>query len=143
MKLILIVLVALALGACCCFGDQLVDGPELTLKASALWNETTPPIGSEGSVDLYVMSEDAVEWTVIELDIAYPMEIETGALVDTFRFDYEVPISGEKVRFRYELDLTVAGVIYTAADYPDELSCESGVWWWYFGGRVHCSEEKR
>ena len=143
MKLVLIVLAALALGACCCFGDQLTDGPEIALEASALWNETTPPIGSEASVDLYIMPEGAVEWTVIELDVPYPIDTGTGALVDTFRFDYEIPITGERVTFRYELDLIVAGVTYKAADYPDALSCESGVWWWYFGGRIHCSEEER
>jgi hypothetical protein len=143
MKLVLIVLAALALGACCCFGDQLTDGPEIVLTASALWNEATPPIGSSATVDLYVMPEGAGEWTVIQFDAPYPIDPGTGALVDTFRFDYEVPLSGEKVTYRYELDLTVAGVLYAAADYPAELSCESGVWWWYFGGRIHCSELER
>lgn len=143
MKVVLIVLAALVLAACCCFGDQLTDGPEIALEASALWNETTPPLGSAATVDLFVMPEGAVEWTVIELAVPYPTDPATGALVDTFRFDYAVPTTGERVTFRYELDLVVAGVTYGAADYPAALSCESGVWWWYFGGRVRCSEEER
>lgn len=142
MKLILVVLVALMVGACCSFGGELVDGPEIELKAAARWAGEIPPAGSSATVDFYVLAESVGSWNLIAPDLTYPVDA-AGVLVDTFRLDYEVPINGEHVTYRYELDLTVAGVTYLAADYPDALTCESGVWWWYFAGRLFCSEGAR
>jgi len=135
-------LIVLALGACCVIGGPLPDGPELELRVSALWNEERPPIGSTASVDFYVMLEDTGSWEPLALDEPYPIETATGALVDTFGFDVEVPLDGSKVAYRYEVELTVDGETYSPADYPS-LSCESGVWWWYFRGRIDCSERER
>lgn len=144
MKLVLISLLALSLGACCCFGGELVDGPELDLKAAARWAGEIPPVGSSATVDFYVMAEGVGNWTLVEggSDLPYPVD-GAGALLDTFRFPYEVPATGEHVTYRYELDLTVGGTTYTAEDYPDALICESGVWWWCFAGRLLCSEGPR
>jgi hypothetical protein len=143
MKCCLIVLVALSLGACCCFGGELGDGREIYLEASARWAGEVPPIGSSATVDFYVMVEGVGNWlpAVDGTDVPYPVD-GTGALVDTFKFPYGVPASGERVTYRYELDLTVGGTTYTAADYPS-LACESGEWWWYFAGRLYCSESPR
>lgn len=139
MKLIAVVMVLLALGACCIFGGQLTDGPEIELLVSATWGGEVPPVGSTASVDFYVLAEGIGTWNPIQLDVPYPEE--AGVLVDTFRFEYEVPTSGARVTYRYEVDLTVAGVTYTAEAFP-ELACESGEWWWYFGGAIWCEERK-
>lgn len=142
MKLTLIVLVALSLGACCCLGGELLDGPEIELKAAARWAGEIPPAGSSATVTFYVLAENVGSWNLVEADVLYPVDA-AGVLVDTLRFDYEVPLDGEHVTYRSELDLTVAGVTYTAEDYPDALACESGAWWWYFAGRLFCSEGAR
>lgn len=141
MKVLFVSVLALFLGACCVFGGMLTDGPEINLKASALWNEQTPPPGSTATVTFYVLAEGVGSWNLVQSDVPYP-EI-AGVLVDTFRFPYEVPLTGERVTYRYEMDLTVGGITYAAGDYPDVLTCESGEWWWYFGGRLRCSEEER
>lgn len=142
MKLTLIVLVALSLGACCCFGGELLNGPEIELKAAARWAGEIPPEGSSATVDFYVLAENVGSWNLIEPDVPYPVDA-AGVLLDTFRFEYAVPLDGAHVTYRYELDLSVAGVTYTAEDYPDALACESGAWWWYFAGRLYCSEGGR
>jgi len=137
-------LLVLALGACCVIGGPISDGPEIDLCVSALWNGETPPAGSSALVDFYVMSESVGNWTLVDngLDVPYPADA-AGVLIDTFRFPYEIPTTGEKVTYRYEADLTVAGETYTAADYPDVLICESGEWWWFFAGAIFCSERER
>lgn len=140
-KTCLVAVLVVVLSSCCVLGGQLVDGPEIELKAVALWGGTTPPPGSSATVDFYVMSETMGMWNLIWEDVPYPEE--GGVLVDTLRRDYDVPLDGGKVTYRYEMDLTVGGVTYTAEDYPVDLTCESGVWWWYFAGGLSCSESPR
>ena len=140
MKLVAAVIMVMALGACCLLGGQLADGPEISLWSVALWGGAIPPEGSTAMVDLYVMVEPTGTWSVLELDVPYP-EV-AGVLVDTFWYEYEVPLTGERVTYRYGIDLTVAGTTYTAQDHP-ELACESEEWWWYFGGSVLCGERER
>lgn len=141
MKVLVATLVVVLLGACCVIGGPLPDGPEIELKVAARWNEQTPPTGSSAIVDFYVMLEGTGNWTILLLDVPYPED--GGVLLDTMRLDYEVPLNGDHVTYRYEIDLTVGGVIYTAADYPEDLACESGKWWWHFGGKIYCSEGPR
>lgn len=141
MKVLLVTAVLLVSGACCVIGGPLTDGPEIELRVSALWNEATPPPGSSATVDFYVLAEGESDWTVLELDVPYPNL--AGVLVDTFRYNYDVPITGERVTYRYEVDMIVGGVTYRALEYPEALVCEGGTWWWYFGGRVLCSETGR
>ena len=142
MKLSVCVLLVLVLGACCAIGGPISDGPEIDLFVSALWNGETPPAGSSATVDFYVLAESVGSWNLIALDLTYPVDA-AGVLVDTFRYPYEIPTTGEKVTYRYEVDLSVGGELYTAADYPSALTCESGVWWWFFAGAIFCSERER
>ena len=55
--------------------------------------------------------------------------------MDTFWFPFAVPLNGAKVTYRYELDLSVGGEVYSFA-------CESGMWWWYAAGEIHCRERE-
>lgn len=141
-KLSIGVLIVLALGACAVIGGPIQDGPEIELRVSALWNGTTPPEGSTAMVDFYVMEQGTGAWTPVELAVPYPIATPAGVLVDTFRYESEVPTTGERVTYRYEIALTVGGETYSPADYP-ALACESAVWWWYFAGSVVCSERER
>lgn len=140
MKTIVCVFVVMALSACCLIGGQLTDGPELDLRVSAKWGSETPPEGSSATVDFYVMDQAVGSWTELEFDVPYPLVV--GVMVDTFVYQWQVPLTGEHVATRYEVDLTVAGVTYTAAEYP-QLACESGEWWWIFAGKVYCEERER
>ena len=142
MKLSICVLIVVALGACCVSGGPVQDGPEIELSVSALWNGTTPPEGSSAMVDFYVMEQGTGAWTPLELAVPYPVATPAGVLVDTFRYESELPMSGAKVAYRYEVALTVDGETYSPADYP-ALTCESSVWWWYVAGSIICSERER
>lgn len=141
MKMVACVVALMALGACCLLGGE-IDGPELDLRVAARWNNEIPPSASSATVTFYVMDQNVGQWVIIDggSDVPYPMTAD--AMVDTFVYEWFVPLTGEHVTTRYEVDLTVAGVTYTALEYP-ELACESGVWWWLFGGRVFCEERER
>lgn len=143
MKLILAALAVLVIGAGCVSGGPLADGPEIDLCVAATWNGEPPPAGSTALVDFYVMEEGVGHWALVALDVPYPDD--AGVLVDTFCYPYDVPTTGARVTYRYEVDLTVNDVTYRADDYPDELICESGVWWWWspFAGAIFCSERDR
>ena len=133
MKVCLVALAALALSACCLFGGQLTDGPEIDLGVTATWAGETPPPGSVATVSFYVMAESVGSWTLVQAGVPYPQD--AGALVDTFWYAYEVPTTGEKVTYRYEVGLVVGGEVYN-------FVCESAVWWWYAAGEVQCSERE-
>jgi len=141
-RFILTTLALLMCGACCVIGGPLEDGPELSLCVSATWGGATPPIGSTAAVDIYSMIEGTGQWTPVVLDEPYPIVVATGALVDTFCFDWQVPENGDRMTYRYEVELTIGDQTYSPADYP-ELVCESGEWWWLFAGRIRCSERER
>lgn len=139
MKLTVAVMMVMALSACCLIGGQ-IDRPELDLRVAAKWGGEILPAGSSATVDFYQMDEAVGIWNVLELDVLYPEE--GGAPVDTFAYEWQVPLTGEHVTYRYEVDVTVGGVTYTAEEYP-ELACESGEWWWIFAGSVFCEERER
>lgn len=133
MKLCLVVLMALALSACCVLGGQM-GSVGIDLGVAARWDGALPPPGSVATVDFYTMVEGAGSWTLIDLDVPYPEA--AGALVDTFWYQYNVPTDGSHMTYRYEVDLWVGGELYN-------FTCESGMWWWYAAGAIHCAERER
>jgi len=133
MKVCLVVLAALALSACCLFGGEM-GSRDIDLGVSARWDGALPPPGSVATVDFYVMTEGTSSWTLIDLDVPYPEA--SGALVDTFWYQYNVPTDGSHMTYRYEVDLWVGGQVYN-------FSCESGMWWWYAAGAIQCKERER
>jgi hypothetical protein len=142
MRLVMLAILILSVAIGCAHGDALHDGPEISLCVSVLWNGEPAPVGSTAAIDFYVMREGTGSWELVSRDEPFPIMTETAALADTMFFDYDVPEDGGRVTFRYEVELTVDGEIYSPADYP-ELVCESGVWWWYFRGSIECSERER
>ncbi|MCK4512637.1 hypothetical protein KAW64_12910 [bacterium] len=135
MKVALVALAALALSACCVFGGQQVT-PHVDLSVSMLWAGELPPAGTTAVVDFYLMAEGTGSWDLIELDVPHPGL--SGTLVDTFWYACPValPADGTKVTYRYEVDMTVGGEVYSFA-------CESGEWRWYAAGAIHCCERER
>lgn len=133
MKLCLVALAILLAATACSHGGQMAD-VGIDLGVSATWGGALPPLGTTATVDFYVMLEGTNNWTLVELDVPYPGA--EGTLVDTFWYEYEVPANGDKVTYRYELDMDVGGEVYS-------FVCEGGVWWWYAAGAVHCGERAR
>ena len=134
MKVCLVAVAALLVLTACGHGGQLTDGPEVALGTVVLWAGETPPAGSTATVDFYEMLEGTGSWSLVAGGVPYPQV--AGALVDTFWYDWQVPLTGEKVTYRYETSLVVGAEVYN-------FVCESAVWWWYAGGEVHCSERER
>ena len=133
MKAALAVLAILLVATACGYGGQMT-GRGIDLGVSATWNGTLPPLGTTATVDFYVMLEGTGNWTPIELDVPYPGA--EGTLVDTFWYEYEVPANGDKVTYRYEVDMTVGAEVYS-------FVCEGNEFWWYAAGEIHCRERER
>ena len=133
MKVCLAVLIAVLALTACSHGGQM-SSVGIDLGVSARWDGALPPPGTVATVDFYVMSEGSSSWNLVDLDVPYPEA--SGVLVDTFWYQYEVPTTGAKVTYRYEVDMWVGGEVYS-------FTCESGVWWWWAAGAIHCQERER
>jgi hypothetical protein len=135
MKVALVVATALALTACCVFGGPL-PSTGIDLSVSATWDGVLPPLGTTAVVDFYLMAEGTGSWVPLELNVPYPGF--EGTLVDTFWFEYELPVDGTHMTYRYEVDMTIDGATHSYV-------CESGHWWWYAPdlGEVCCRERAR
>ena len=133
MKLASVALAVLLVAAACSHGGQMT-GRGIDLGVAATWNGELPPVGTTATVDFYVMTEGTGSWLPIEFDVPYPGA--EGTLVDTFWYEYEVPANGDKVTYRYEVDMNVGGEVYS-------FTCEGMDWWWFAAGGLHCRERAR
>ena len=135
MKAALTVLAILLVSTACSHGGQQTT-PDVDLSVSMKWAGELPPLGTTAVVDFYLMAQDTGSWELIELDVPHPGV--AGTLVDTFWYQCPIPLplDGTKVTYRYEVDMEVAGEVYS-------FVCESNVWRWYGAGEIHCEERAR